>query len=191
LKRSQKGIKVFILAIVAVFAMSALVASSAAAEIVPAKFSSTKFKLTTTGLTVKRNGAEAKTCTFKSTTEGEGFETFYVYNNIELDTRFLCPSPTQLQMIWSGAVRYDTVASKYTFNIAPYTTQNMVYSPWGTYWQNYEVSGTWVNGSGSTASTVTFASQPFGTTTPGGQTLTLEGQLKVTTPSGGLVTLSH
>jgi hypothetical protein len=192
LQRSKSRTKAFLAAVAAAMVIGALVASSAMAEVVPAKFSSSQIKVTTTGLTVKRNGLEPKACTFKGTTQGETLgELFYIFNNWEGDTRLQCPTVgTQLQMILSGEAHYDTVASKYTFSVQPYPSQTMTYSPWGIYWQDYEFSGTWVNGSGATASTVTFTNQRFGTTT-GGQKLTIEGQVKATTPSGGLITLSH
>jgi hypothetical protein len=63
--------------------------------------------------------------------------------------------------------------------------------PYGNYNQNggEKFRGKWTNGSGATASTVTFSEAPIGYS--GGQLLTLSGTLKATTPTGGLLTLSH
>jgi hypothetical protein len=186
---------VFVTAAVASLALTALVVASASAAIVPAKFSGPEFKVSTTGLTVKRNGLEPKTCTFKPATVGlTESEQFYILDNFEGDTKLLCPNgSTPLQMILRGVARYDNVAGTYSLHVNDYTTTNL-YGPWGSYWQQSKVvgggfNGTWVNGSGATASTVTFSNQTFGYTAAGLK-MTMEGTVKVTTPSGGLITLS-
>lgn len=190
--RSQRSMKVFLAAAVAALAMSAAVVSTASATIVQANFSSSQFTLSTTGLTVKKDGLDPRVCTFKSAPKGEGGGgQFYVYNNFEGDTRFYCPTwNTQLQMILSGNVTFDTVTNKYSFTVNPYPSMNLTFSPWGSYWQSEPISGNWVNGSGTTASTITFTDQWFGTTNKIDK-LTISGTVKVTTPTGGLITLSH
>jgi hypothetical protein len=60
-------------------------------------------------------------------------------------------------------------------------------SPFGTYTQDLEAVGKFVNGSGGTASTVTFENQPIGERFA--KPLKITGTFKVTTGSGGLMTL--
>lgn len=190
---SQSKTKVFIAAAVAAFALSALVASAASAAVVPAKFSSSSIKFTTSGLTVKRNGTEAKTCTFYGTSPSGMTEadSFFVSNHGEGDVTLSCTSSIlKLQTIMFGRVSYDTVANRYTLQVSEYNVVPLE-SPWGSYsYYQGTFGGTWVNGSGATSSTVTFTNQTLGYTTSGDQ-LTIEGQIKATTSTGALLTLSH
>jgi hypothetical protein len=192
LKQFRSSTRVFATAIVAALALSAIVASSASASIVPAKFSSELIKLTTTEVTLKRAGGEAKTCTLSPAISltGEG-KSFWGGNREGFETRFTCGLST-LQMVLYGEVFYDTVAGTYTFYIYDYEGTSML-SPYGIYWQETveKIKPSWTNGSGATASTVTFKETPIGHDEKG-KMITMTGTFKATDYStGGLVTLSH
>lgn len=190
LKRTPR---ILLLAALAALAASALLASAASASVLPAKFSSSQFKLTTTGITIKRNGTEAKTCTpVGNKLEGFAESNQYVISN-ELggSARFWCSNNTELTMAWLGEALYDTVANRYSLRIASHSGETLT-SPFGQYLQEPGTTGgTWTNGSGSTPSKLTFSNETLGFTYPGGQKLTIEGTFTVTTLSGGLITLSH
>lgn len=185
--------KALVVTAVAAMAMSALVASSASASIVAAKFSSSTFKLTTTGITVKRSGAEAKACTPSAQTEGfwDG-ASFWIGNQPGGETKLSCPSATNLTMVLYGQPKYDTVTGEYFLKVADFGTYSLT-SPWGSYKQvtGSGSTGTWVNGSGATPSTLTFNEAWIGSTVSGSQKITISGTFNVTTTSGGLITLSH
>jgi hypothetical protein len=194
LRRSQRGTSVFLAAALAALVLSALVASSAAASTVPAKFSNSEFKLTGSGLiTLKRNGTEAKSCELKLPIESwvEG-NAFFGGNGTFGETRFSCTSgSTTLEMAYFGNATFDTVSGAYRFHVSDYSSHSWL-SPYGSYFQQggENDNGTWVNGSGTTPSTITFKEAPIGADT-GGKTITFSGTLKATTLSGGLITLSH
>ena len=183
--------KVVLTAAVAAMVLSALVASSAAAAIVPAKFSSTGMRLPTSGITVKRNGLDPKVCTYVRATEGETYgNNYWVTNEFGLVSRFKCPLGAELQLAIKGEATYDTVAKRYDLTIH-YSSGQSQWSPWGQYWQNGEVAkGTWVNGSGSTPSKVTFTDQTVGHDASG-KSISITGTFNPTTMSGGLLTLSN
>lgn len=189
--RSQRSVKAFLTVAVAALALGALVASSASAAIVPAKFSNSSVKLTTTGVTLKRAGIEAKSCTLSPAiqlfAEGSGF----IGGNGELgEARFTCGT-SSLRMRFVGEVLYDTVAGTYSFGLADYTTVQLA-SPYGFYWQNTggKTKAPWVNGSGATNSKITLSETPIGYDNSS-KLITMSGTLTATTSAGGLVTLSH
>lgn len=197
MRRSQRSMKVFLAAAIALLATCALFASAASASLVAAKFSAEEFNFSASGAyTLKRNGAEAKTCELKSSLEGGLFgsqSNFLVSNGTFGESIFTCPNTLggRLEMLYRGEALYDNVAGTYSLHVLDYTGQEFV-SPFGYYLQSAEQKdrGTWTNGSGATSSTVTFKEAPIGHDS-GGKTITFSGTLKVTTPSGGLVTLSH
>ncbi len=184
-------------AAMAAMAMSALVASSASAAIVPAEFSSSSFKLTSTGITVKGNGIEPKTCTPSVAIQGsaEPGGGFLASNPGYAESKFSCTGGTAFYMVFLGEALYDTVANRYFLHVNDFPSWSLS-SPFGSYSQ---VSGsgeggseaTWVNGSGATASTITFTNQTVGWTYSGKRVSIDGGALKATTPSGGLLTLTH
>jgi hypothetical protein len=191
LAQSRNITKILFATALATLAISALLASAASATIVAAKFSGPAFtKLTTSGLTLKLNGAEPKTCT-ASALEGYVERNFYeVSNEVGGETRFGCPFPSELTMAWAGEAFYDTVANRYFLRIKSYNVSLM--SPYGAYMQEPGTTGgTWVNGSGSTPSTLTFSNETLGRTLSGSKKITEEGTFTITTSTGGLVTLSH
>lgn len=184
--------KVLLTAAVAAMALSALVAASASAAIVPAKFSSSSIKMSTSGITLKRGGLEPKTCTQAGSLAGTGEGGGYLVNNQwDGSAKFGC-SGLELIMVFWGNSSYDTVANRYFLTLKSYEIYPFR-SPYGEYWQriNLPSSGTWVNGSGLTPSTVTFTDQLIGYTLSGNKPITISGTFNVTTSGGGLVTLSH
>lgn len=188
LKRS----KVLLAAAVAAMALSALVASSASASVVAAKYSTPEVMLTTSGITIKKNGAEAKTCTISGGALlgwAEGNASIYS-NETGGESKFWCPSPAELRMIVNSRVSYDTVTGRYFMTLVKPCCSTLL-SPYGQYLESPGTTGgTWVNGSGTTPSKVTFTNETLGSLTGGG-TITISGTFNVVTYSGGLVTLSH
>ena len=183
--------KTLLVAGMAVLALSALGASSAAATVVPAKFSSSWFEMSSSGITVKRNGTEAKTCTASSIEASTEGNSYFGSNDFPSGgVRFNCTGGGSLVMGYVGTASYDTVTGKYTLQ-NKYSSPSYIESPWGPYLQSGTQSGAWVNGSGSTASKVTYTNQTIGFTYPGNQKITIEGSLKANEFGGGLVTLSH
>jgi len=197
LTRLGRITKVSIVAAVAAMAMSALVASAASAALVPAKFSTSSFKLTSTGVTVKGNGIEPKTCIPSVYIEGYAeANNFMATNPGYAETKYSCTGSTAFSVVLVGQVQYDTVAGKYIVHVNDFPSWSLN-SPFGSYSQVSGASGgggsnaTWVNGSGATASTITFVNQTLGWTYAGSKKITLDGVFKATTTSGGLLTLSH
>jgi hypothetical protein len=193
LTSSHRRTKTFLVAAVAALALTALVASSASAAIVPAKFSSSNIKMTTTGITVKRSNLEPNSCTLNA----PGYSAFALGNEFYGDndgvggtTVFSCPSGKAFSFFFNGKATYDTVTAKYTITLFK-NTELSLWSPWGNYKQSSEATAAWVNGSGATASTVTFNNPTLGLTSEGGKPISIEGTFKATTSTGGLLTLSH
>lgn len=187
--RTQRRRNVLITSIVAALALTALVAGSASASIVPAKFSSEFGKISTTGLTLKKNGLEPKTCTFSAWSEGwfSGSQFWFLSEGEQI--RLSCGIGLNMKMY--GEATYDTVTGQYNLHFNDYSEMQLP-SPYGYYTQVSKLNGfnaSWVNGSGTTASTFKLANQTFGYA--GEQKLTLDGTTKVTTSTGGLLTLSH
>lgn len=189
---STGKMKVMGIAIVAALALSALVASAASASIVSAKFSSPLFKLTTTEVTIKKSGGEAKTCTLPKAIEVFAEGSSFIGSNELQTVRFSCTGGTSLRMSFNGQAKYDTVAEKYYLNVADPNSQAFE-SPYGLYLQSTGGTNnwTWVNGSGSTSSTITLNEQWIGSTQTGSAKITMTGTFTVKTSSGGLITLSH
>jgi len=184
----MKRTKILLAVAVATMALSAVGASSASATIYNANFSTTSFKLSTTGVTIKRNGAEAKTCTASINMSNLGSGNFIGSNESSGRTLFLCDGGASgLYMRMVGRAKYDSVAEKYYLEI--YSYNESMQSPWSWYFQ-YSQKWTWVNGSGTTPSTVTLNEQLIGYTTTG-QPITMSGTFTAKTSTGGLVTLSH
>lgn len=189
---STKRMKVLLITAVAAMALGAVGASSASAAIVKAKFSSTTFKLTSTGVTVKR-GAASKTCTpaaISGFVEGNGF---IASNEWTGGTRFICTDKTSLVIFLTGQALYDTVAERYYLHVADHTSSQSLEGPWGPYFQETSNTDdwTWVNGSGSTPSSITLNEQWIGSTLSPLQKITISGTFTAKTATGTLITLSH
>jgi hypothetical protein len=185
--------KVLLMTAVAAMALGAVGASSASASIVNAKFSTPSFKLTTTGFTVTRNGTESKTCTPAAISGfGEG-NSFIASNEWTGGTRFTCTDKSSLVMALNGLAYYDTVAERYYLHVADHTGSQSLEGPWGPYFQEASNTDdwTWVNGSGSTSSSITLNEQWIGATLNPYKKITISGTFTVKSATGGLITLSH
>lgn len=192
----KKRTKSILMTALAAMAISAVGASAASAELVPATFSNSSFKMAVSNLTVRANGIEPKTCTSTTLTgSAEESGVFYAGNAGGFaESKFTCGG-SSFYMVFLGEALYDTETGKYSLHVYDFNSWSLS-SPWGSYSQ---VSGngeggsdaTWVNGSGLTPSTATFKNQTVGYTYSGGKKISIEGTFKVTTSTGGLLTLSH
>lgn len=182
--------RLLLAAVAAVMALGAL-AASASASVVPAYFSGSSFKVTApSGITLKRSGTEPKVCTPTWTITGSAQLNGFTFGNVQGgETKFTCPSGTSFTIGFVGEARYDTVTGQYSLYVN-YDPGYSLVSPWGSYYENSAFSGAWVNGSGSTPSTLTYTNAVVGHTTAGAP-ISIEGTLNVTTSTGGLLTLSH
>lgn len=187
---SRNRIKLLVASLAAMSALVAVGVSSAAAEVVPANFSGSTIKLTTTGVTIKKSGAEAKTCTFSPSAPvgliTEGFA--QPMNNTSTGTsNFSCTGSTKLESILWFEATYDTVTGQYKLYCVGDFAERQ--SPYGL-WAESAFNGSWNNGSGTTQSTVTYNETQIGQTSTRAP-ITMTGTFTVTTSTGGLLTLSH
>ncbi|HET7443047.1 MAG TPA: hypothetical protein VFJ57_00155 [Solirubrobacterales bacterium] len=114
-----------------------------------------------------------------------GFATLFPYG-----IRALCPKSQEFNFSGAGAAEGSSGAYAVSIKNASvtYPTQQ---SPFGVYTEaaGATIVSSFVNGSGVTSSTATFTKQKVGTRNSDGLPITISGTLKVTTPSGGLMTL--
>jgi hypothetical protein len=179
------------------------VASTAMAEEVAGKFSSSSIKLSGSNLTVKKAGGDPRTCQLLEVIGSSSGGFLSVYNKWE------GPETTELTCTGGGMAlalrlnfgfaKYDTVTGAYSI-VAQASNLNSVKSPWGYYYWGYNtpyggyraVRLNWTNGTASTPSTIDFNEQEIGVLAASTTTkLTLTGSLKATTSTGGLLTMSH
>ena len=189
--------RVAALAAAACLALGVL-AGPAMGGIVAAKFSNSTLKVTTSGMTVKSNGGEAKTCTLM---EGYADNSFYgeetVLRNHEViadglqKIGFNCTGGTTLDLQAAYFPTYNTSTGAYNFGITALNWSSWNASPWGNYAQYAGISPTFTNGSGSTQSTIVFNEVKIGQLSGGLKKFTLSGTMTATTSTGGLITLSH
>lgn len=196
MQRTGKHLAALVASALALVALAAVLASPAMASEVKAKFSASTIKLTTAGITLKKNGGEATTCTLRggSAAGPIGEEnSLFIAGNDTWGTlgEFNCTGGKAMSMTLTGRARYDTVASRYFIRFLQ-TPSCLCISPWGGYSQKTEASTgfTWTNGSGSTQSTISFNEELLGTLNSGG-TLTISGSFTATTSGNSLLTLSH
>lgn len=193
----NKSKKVLATLAVACVAFAAVGASSAMAEVVNGKWSAGTIKLALSGtLTVKRNGGEAKTCEMPAgpatgqAVTGSG-AAFAWNDSVTGETKFSCGS-AQLALYFSEMLaHYDTTTGKYSVQLLKVGPQAS--SPWGNYNVGFygKPSGEFTNGSGTTASTLSFNEALVGGLVSDSSKITVTGTFNVTTTSGGLLTLSH
>jgi hypothetical protein len=186
---SNKKMKILIVAAMATLALGAITVSSASASIIRGKFSTSSFKLYGTSFTVKK-GAESKTCT-PATISVSAFESSFFASNTSEGTKFTCTDASYLLMVTAGEAKYDTVADRYYLFVGD--QGQSLRGPWGWYFQltGGTDNWTWVNGSGSTPSTMTLNEQWVGYKVEPYEKITISGTFTAKTSSGGLVTLSH
>lgn len=194
---STKRVKVIFAAAVAAMALTAVSASSASATIVAAKFNpaGTPFYLKTTGVTIKKNGGSAKSCTASNIrTEEFGSPNAFGGSNESFGgVRFYCSGSWGLQMAFWGYLKYDNVTGRYWLQVLDKTEQQLE-SPFGYYYQSTGETDqwTWVNGTSSTnPSTITLNEQYVGRLASTEEKITISGTFTATTLSGGLITLTH
>ncbi|HET9154707.1 MAG TPA: hypothetical protein VFN85_11400 [Solirubrobacterales bacterium] len=182
-----------LVAAVAAMSLAAVTAGTASASTLSARFSpASEFYIKApTGVTIKKNGGSALSCTMATVIAGPSGTGFFGSNEPNLGLKFNCGISGSLVMRFQGHEYYDTVTGRYWLQVEDFTV-NTLGSPWGNYWQ--ESSGldqwTWVNGSGTTPSTITLNEVRVGHTV-GGENITISGSLTATTTSGGLITLVH
>jgi hypothetical protein len=185
------------LVVVVAGAFAAVAASPAVAAPVAANFSSNTIKLTTTGVTIKRNGGEATTCTLSSPTTGGTEGNFAVVYNTEAlplpTVLFTCSGGKGFSMKFAAEAFHDTVPGYY-LQLMDHGMEYNLGSPWGKYWHTYETNpaiGKWTNGSGLTPSNIKFENAPMGTLeAPASGSVTLSGTFIARTTSNTLLTLS-
>ncbi len=198
----RRKLRVLAITVGAIGVVAALGASPAMAESVATKFNAGTAKLSGTGLTVKKNGGEAKTCELKATTgtASETNGTMTVYSQpvwYTLPTKLECTGGTTLHISMIATGKYDTVTGAYSLrSIYGGTTGGGYLSPYGAYLGGYgqgkETIAGWTNGSGSTSSTINFNETYLGTLESDlSSKITLTGTITATTSTGGLLTLSH
>jgi hypothetical protein len=180
------------IAAVAAMALTAVTAGSASASVVNAKFSTASefYIKAPTGVTIKKNGGSAKSCTMANMRVASSGSAF-IGGSLG-GTTFTCSGSSPLVIQFKGEAKYDTVTGRYWLQVSdgPSFTQS---SPWGEYWQNSSEldQWTWVNGSGATSSTITLNEVRVGYLASTGENITISGSLTATTLSGGLITLTH
>lgn len=196
--KPRRKLRALAVTVGAIGALAALSASPAMAEIVTTQFNASTAKLSGTGLTVKKNGGEAKTCELKAVTgktqvngKLEVYSQFWPTFQTILD----CTGGTKLWISMMATGRYDTVTGAYSLKMN-YTFPGGAYvSPWGQYRIGYsgkELIAGWTNGSGATSSTINFNETYLGKHEPAlTEDITLSGTITATTSTGGLLTLSH
>jgi hypothetical protein len=198
LRSLARKVKTVGLALALAGLLAAAVASPASATPVAAKFSSSSLKLTTTGITLKRNGLEPKTCTMDKGAAYGGSEsnTWAVYNTEYLPwptVQFTCGSQGFV-MTMGGEAFYDTVPGYYLQLRDMGMGYGGKYTPYGNYIQTFgegKAVGKWINGSGLTPSTIKFENATVGVLeSPASGTVTLSGTFTATTTSNTLLTLS-
>ena len=181
---------------VAVASIGALAASSASAAWVEAEFKGGPgVKISASGVTAKRNGAEAKACVLQNEKPAPGTASgsLLEYGNTStywsLLTRFSCGGSAVLEHYTQVVeAQYETVSKQYRLEFYPEQFLP-IGTPWSTsYWPGY-YSVPFTNGSGSTPSKFTFADTVIGQEGASGKKISLSGTFTITSSTGGLVTL--
>lgn len=192
---STNRLKVIIVAAVAVMALTAVTAASASASVISAKFStSSEFYIKASSVTIKKNGGSAKSCSLVNPIRAAEFGAgaFIGSNESFNGVKFTCSGTGPLVMSFNGQMKYDTETGRYWLAVHDLANQDQT-SPWGFYRQSTGETDnwTWVNGSGSTLSTITLNEQYVGYVSSTGEKITISGTLTTSTLSGGLITLTH
>ncbi|HET9153678.1 MAG TPA: hypothetical protein VFN85_06155 [Solirubrobacterales bacterium] len=169
-------------------------ASAASANVTWAQ-GNTTMKLAATSVSVKLQGGSSVTCTNATASgEAQNGETTsgYVANDIEGSGSFSFSCPNSTRLGFHAYVEPSSVISEnHEYRLAMYDSFIGKYkSPFGEYNQDGEATGVYVDGSGTTPSTLTFKEAVIGhlRTFPNTAVL-LTATFKATTGSGGLLTL--
>jgi len=195
LKALNRKLRTFVLTVCAVGAFAALAASPAMASEVFAKPSTSSIILTAKNITVKKNGAEAKTCEApEKTIVGHASEGFAeIKSNFgDLQSYLTCASGKKFSLdFYLSTLYYDTTTGQYKLRSESALT-GTYQSPFGPFeGQAGKPTGVWTNGSGTTNSTLTFPETVVGYLLSGGAKISFSGTFTVSTITGGLITLSH
>jgi hypothetical protein len=197
-KESRGRLRVAV-ASLAIVASMAIFASSASAYWSTAKFAGgPSVKVTTTGVTAKRNGGEAKACTmFLGSASGSISSGLLTFGQIGTWwggnlTRLECGGTSKLDVYTSFIEpQYETVSGKYRLAFLTEEAET-IEAPWANrYWPWSEPAVPFTNGSGATSSTFTFTDTALGPEAATGKIVSLTGTFKITNSTGGLVTLTH
>jgi hypothetical protein len=182
LRNLNRKFSVFLALAVAVAAYSAVVASASAVV----KFSpGGNIKAATSGLTIKLDGANAKTCTLPL-----GYTNGYVEGTGGFlgsfgEVKFNCSGSTSLTMDMGLTAGYNSTTSQYYLELP--NSPTTIPSPYGYYLAKAN-RPTWVNGSGTTKSVLKFEETVIGLAAANG-TITATGTFEFSTSTGGLLTL--
>jgi uncharacterized membrane protein len=194
LRNSTKRLKTLVMTVTVVAAFAAIIASSASAAVVSAKFSNETIKLTTTGVTIKKGGLDARTCTIQGGSASGITNWFggYTMVNENGEIWFNCSGSTVLQLRVLALPKYDNVALRYFLQMNDAFSTDQA-SPYGRWWQDSPSlpDPTYINGSGATKSQLKFVNEPIGYVAATGAAITLDGTFTATTTSNTLLTLSH
>ena len=184
----------------AIAALGATAASPASAGWVKAKFSGgPSVKATTTGVTLKRDGIEPKTCTlFSGATIGSisGSEVLGLANATvpgwgEPITRFECGGSNKLDLYTSIVqAEYETVSGQYRLYFWPWPFEESLQAPWSNKYRGAFWYATFTNGSGATPSSFTASEAVIGKEPTSGKKITMSGTFNLTDNKGGLVTVT-
>jgi len=139
-------------------------------------------------VTIKYNGGNPKTCTIVnpgtspwSYTSSNGFEV----SNAGFYLSASCTGGTTLQMFAGGGAYYYTATG---YEVEIWDPASVLTSPYGN-WVQWSHIVPFTNGSGATPSKATYSNTLIGRAVGGN--VTMSGTINVTTPAGGLLTLSH
>ena len=189
--------KVFLTAALAAFALTGLFAASALASPTPTTWNPAgKAKMTTTSITIKKNGGSATSCTPTGTPEGNatnsaegvGLGTFWTGTYFGTPVyKFNCTGGTQFWFCDLASPKAEGSARMLLINKG--CLSGLLPSPWGNW--SMDVSEVYVpynNGTEKTPSTTVFSDTVVGHVS--GNTISITGTFEVTTSTGGLLTLN-
>jgi hypothetical protein len=182
-------------AALASLAIGALGASAAQANVTWAQ-GTTSMNWTATSVSVKLQGGSAVSCSTSSASgeaHNEEITWGIVTNDIEGDGsfKFNCPTKERVFGFHAYIEPWAVIAENHEYKMGLWDSLLGTYrSPFGEYIQNGEATGVYVDGSGTTPSTLTFKEAVIGhlRTFPNTAVL-LTATFKVTTGSNSLLTL--
>jgi hypothetical protein len=189
---SFKSARAIVVAAISAAALSAAFAGSALAA-TPASWNVPDFtaaKATTTGITVKKNGASPVACTQTGTqggnVVGKGAGLFESTSFGMLRQTFSCAGGTSFHFYLTSEAGFAEGAARW-LTLSSWPTS--LPSPYGAFAQDAHASPTYTNGTAKTPSTINFSNTVVGHQ-GGGATISITGSFNATTSTGGLLTLN-
>lgn len=179
-------------AVVAALAFSAVASASASAS--SWVQGETSMKWTSPSITLSSNGTNVSCSLSSATGTTISGPAGLVYNSEYFRTSLTCPGKPQLEFLAYfevGPKNGDGTYPIYMWNLWS-GSYLLAGSPFGEYIQETEygtTQGTFTNGTGGTASTITFQNDVLGYTYPAEKAITISGTFKVTQEDGSLLTL--